>query len=106
MDLLALLMQFAEFLKPYLIGFAEKQPVVLSILGVIGFMRLIMKPLFDFAKAVVAATSSKKDDEFLAKVEASSIYKVLAYIIDWLGSVKIGPQSPEQQAAKLMEKYK
>lgn len=64
-------------------------PVVSSILVVVGALRLVFKPVMTAIQAIVAVTPSKKDDEVLAKAEASSIYKAIVWVIDYLASIKL-----------------
>lgn len=87
-----------DALLQFLFDLAEKHPAVAVAFGVVGFLRVVNKPFFSFVRAVVGATATKKDDEFLDKVEASKIYKGFAYVLDWFGSVKIGPQADPNQA--------
>lgn len=63
-------------------------PWLATIFMVVGVIRLIVKPLMELAKGVAASTPSAKDDEAVAKVEASKIYKTILFVIDWLFSIK------------------
>lgn len=69
--------------------FAEQFPVMGTILMIIGFLRLVNKPLFTILHIIVGATPTKKDDEILDNVEKSKFYKWFVYILDWFGSVKL-----------------
>lgn len=71
-----------------LVEWATQYPIVASILMVIGVLRVVMKPLMDFLRAVVLATPGTGDDALLAKVEASKIYGYWLYFLDWIGSIK------------------
>lgn len=73
----------------FIAGMAAKQPILLSVLAGIGIARLIFKPLFTFLQSVVDATPTMKDNEFLAKVMESKVYKGLAFVLDYVGSIKI-----------------
>lgn len=67
----------------------EKYPMLMTLFLVIGFMRVINKPLFSFLNTLVKATPTVRDDEILAVVEQSKIYKTIAFILDWTASIKL-----------------
>lgn len=75
---------------------ADKYPVVVGILSVMGFLRAIFKPLFAFVRSIAAATETKKDDEFLDKVESSKVYSTISFILDWFASIKLPQKQPAQ----------
>ena len=77
------------FLAPLLESFAGKYGWVVQVITIIGAARVVMKPLVETIKAVTASTKSTKDDEVVAKVEASSIYKGIVFVLDWLTSIKL-----------------
>lgn len=72
--------------------FGGKYPIIITIFTVIGVLRVINKPLFAFFHAFVAATPSTKDDEILASVEQSKVYKAICFVLDWTLSIKVGTQ--------------
>ena len=76
-------------LSSFIMELAGRFPIILSILSVIGAIRLINKPLFAFLRAFVSSTSTLKDDELLDKVEQSKVYKGISFVLDWLFSVKL-----------------
>jgi hypothetical protein len=78
------------YFEPFLAFLVEKlgAPVV-AVFAVIGTLRAVFKPLFALAEAFVKSTESTKDDEVLAGVKASSIYKIVAFLLDYLGSIKL-----------------
>jgi hypothetical protein len=67
----------------------QKYPVLIQVIMVIGILRVVNKPLFTFLHAFAAATPSKVDDKIVSDVEQSKIYKVISYVFDWFGSVKL-----------------
>lgn len=71
-------------------------PVFMTVLSVVGALRLLNKPLFSLLHAVVEVTPTKSDNELLAKVEASKAYKWFVYLLDWFASVKV-PQVTEKK---------
>lgn len=68
---------------------ASRHPWVTTVLMVVGWCRIIVKPMFSFLHEVVKVTPSERDDVWLAKVESSRIYKALVWALDWLFSVKL-----------------
>jgi len=77
---------------PFIVSFAEKYPWLVTALAVIATLRLIFKPVMSGIEAIVKATPSTTDDEFVAKAEASRAFKIFAWGLDYLGSIKVGPQ--------------
>lgn len=77
-----------DALRAFLYGLTEKYPWVITALTVLGIIRLVVKPVMSIIETVVASTPSTKDDEFLAKWQASAAYRWFLYVLDWLGSVK------------------
>lgn len=72
-----------------ILDLAQKAPVILSILSVIGLLRLIMKPVMSILKAVAAETKTDKDDLIVEKIESSAVWKGLCWVIDYVASVKL-----------------
>lgn len=72
-----------------IVQLATQFPVLASIIFVMGLMRLVFKPLMEIIHNVVATTESPKDDAVLAKIESSIPFKVLAFLVDYIGSIKI-----------------
>lgn len=68
---------------------ADKFPVITTILMVMGTLRAIAKPLSTFVHEVVKATPTAKDDEFVAKIEASKVYSSLHWALDYFTSIKL-----------------
>jgi hypothetical protein len=72
-----------------LLKYAALYPKLALFLSGMIALRLIMKPLSSFVHWWIAQTPSKRDDKKLAKFLANRYVKIILYIIDWLGSVKI-----------------
>lgn len=68
---------------------SAKYGFVIQLLTFIGLFRLILKPFLVFIHSYVAVTETKKDDEFIEKVEGNKIFKGLLFVLDWLASIKI-----------------
>lgn len=78
---------FAAFVA----GLAAKYPVVVTIVSIIGFLRLLVKPVVAFLHTRAAATETKEDDERLEKAERSWWFKALMFGLDWGASIKPVP---------------
>jgi hypothetical protein len=89
---------------PFIVTFAQSHPVVLTILAAIASLRLVFKPLMSAIEAFVKSSPSTDDDAVLENVEHSKAFKVLAYLLDWLGSVKVGPQFTAKPVAQVAAK--
>lgn len=81
--------EMGEFIVGLVSSLVAKEPWFATVLLVLGFFRLIFKPLFSFAKMITDATTSKKDDEIYSKVEKSKITKAVAWVLDYLFSLKL-----------------
>lgn len=71
------------------LSYAGAHPYVMTILAVIGGLRVLLKPVFSLAHTYVDFTPDASDNAALDKVEQSSIVKGLFYVLDWMFSVKI-----------------
>lgn len=97
-------MDFGAIVSAFLLGLVAKYPIITGVLMAVGVARAIFKPLFSFLHAVVDATPSSKDNAALAKVEKSKVYKIVAYLLDYLGSIKIEkPAAPAPAPAPAPE---
>lgn len=70
----------------------QKYPMLVQVIMIIGVLRVVNKPLFTFLHAFAAATPSKVDDKIVGEIEQSKIYKMVSYVFDWFGSVKLPGQ--------------
>lgn len=77
------------WLKPLIEQYSAQYPWLVTIVFIMGSFRLFLKPVMAIAEAVVGLTASPKDDELLAKVLDHKIYKAVAFVFDWLGSIKL-----------------
>ncbi|MES2697500.1 MAG: hypothetical protein V4773_28800 [Verrucomicrobiota bacterium] len=93
----------AAVAQPFIVSFAESHPWVLTLLAVIATLRLVFKPLMSAVHVYVQSTAGESDDAFLDKVEHSRAYKILAWLLDYFGSIKVGPQKPQVQSASSAE---
>jgi hypothetical protein len=84
-----------ETIVQLILAFAMKYPITMAILAVMGTLRAIFKPIMSVAHAYVESTSSLNDDEVLKKIEGHKAFKAFAWFIDYIASIKIGPQAPK-----------
>jgi len=56
---------------------------------IIGSARMVMKPLREVLGVVVKLTKSEKDDMLLAKAEGSKALKLVAFLADFILSIKL-----------------
>lgn len=80
------------FILQFALDFISKYPIVGVIFMYMGMSRSIFKLLFTFLQGVVDATPSTKDNEMLKKLQESKFYKGLAFVLDYLASIKL-PQA-------------
>lgn len=73
----------------FLLMLAAKYPIILTIVSVIGVLRVIFKPLMMIIETIVAATPSKKDDEKFNKFKSSSTYAFIVKFLDFFASIKL-----------------
>lgn len=88
--------------QPFIVSFAQSHPWLLTVLAAIATLRLVFKPIVTALEAYVKGTPQVTDDEWFAKVEHSRAFKVFAWLLDYLGSIKVGPQftaKPEANSA-------
>lgn len=64
-------------------------PTITLALVVVGALRTINKPLFSIARQFVQLTPFRWDNEILQRIENSATYRVISYLLDWFGSVKL-----------------
>ena len=84
-----------SFLGPLLGSFAIKYPWLADILGIMVTARLIVKPLMSAIITMAADTEIKFLDS-IAAYSDSKIYKLVAFILDWVLSIKL-PKKPESK---------
>ena len=67
----------------------NKYPVAVSILAVLGVIRLAIKPIMTAIGEIVLITPTDKDDKLFEKVKQSKAFKAILYALDYLTSIKI-----------------
>lgn len=81
----------------FIAQFAAEHPWLLTFLALVGFLRVVFKPIMLGLEAYVKNTPGTEDDQKLAAVEASKAFKFFAFFLDWFGSIK---PTVVKQAAK------
>ena len=89
MDWMAILSWLQPYVEMLLEKYGPAAQVIEWLMAALGTWRVVFKPLRDFLGAVVKATATQKDDEFFEKIERSPIIKGIAYVLDWLFSIKL-----------------
>ncbi len=85
--------------QPFIVGLAAKHPWLVSLLAVVATLRLVFKPIMSAVEAYVKSTPSATDDEWVAKAQHSPAFRAFAWVLDYLGSIKVGPRLPERPPA-------
>jgi predicted neutral ceramidase superfamily lipid hydrolase len=77
---------------PFIVSFAQEHPWLVTLLAAIATLRLVFKPIISVAEAYVRSTPSTADDAWLNRAQHSKAFKIAAWLLDYLGSIKVGPQ--------------
>lgn len=68
---------------------AGKYGWIVTVLSVMTILRLIFKPLFSILHTITENTATKKDDEYLERVEKSAAVRAIVWLLDYLASIKL-----------------
>ena len=68
-----------DFATGLIQSLAAQHPWLTTLVAVIGFLRIIFKPLIAAAHSFVAATDTEEDDRSLEVIERSTAFKVFAF---------------------------
>jgi hypothetical protein len=74
-------------------------PTIRTIVTTMVIMRLVNKPLFALLEKIAEKTESKKDNELLEKIKGHKAYKILSFLLDYIGSIKL-PKSKKEEGKK------
>lgn len=85
---------FLNTVGTWVLSFISSNPTFASVIMVIGFLRLAIKPVMTLLQTYVKLTPYDNDDRWLAGVEQSKGYKLVVYLMDWILSVKL-PEKPK-----------
>lgn len=72
-----------------LLPLIAKYPLLASILLGMGVLRAAFKPAFSLARAIVEATPTQADNQLLDNVEKSQVVKSIAWVLDYVASIKV-----------------
>jgi hypothetical protein len=78
-----------DFVGNLIISLATQYPVLVTVLSAVGALRLLVKPIMSFLHQRAEATETKDDDLRLKKIESSWWFKLVAFGLDYLASVKV-----------------
>ena len=77
--------------QPFIDGLLGKYGWLTTVLLAIGSLRILFKPLMLALENYVRQTPTPTDDARLAKFEAGTIYKLIAFLVDLGASIKLPP---------------
>ena len=80
---------FLVVLGPVLGTYAAKFPWLGILLLVMLYARIIMKPIMSAIITIGKELPESKAQVFLASMSGHWAYKIVAYLLDWFGSIKI-----------------
>jgi hypothetical protein len=75
----------------------NKYPQLASVLMIAAVARAVFKPIMTVIQAYVDATPGESDNAKWEAVKSSSAYKGLAWVIDYLLSIKLPAAKPVEQ---------
>lgn len=78
-----------QMILDLIMGLSSQHPYVASALMIMGILRAVFKPIMAVLHAYVEASPSEKDNLILEEAEKSSIYKGIAFLLDYVASVKL-----------------
>jgi len=67
----------------------QTYPILQHVIAVMVICRIVFKPIFSILGKYVELTIEEDDDKKLHKFMKSKTYKMLAFIVDMLASVKL-----------------
>lgn len=80
-------------MEELLISMALKYPLAVAILGVVGGLRIVFKPIMGKLVELADYTDSPKDNELLQKIMSSKAYGSLVWLLDLTASIKLPPKT-------------
>ena len=67
----------------------EQYPMLQHVVAIMVICRIVFKPLFQILGKYVELTIEEEDDKKLHKIMNSKAYKMTAFIVDMIASVKL-----------------
>jgi hypothetical protein len=89
-------------LMPVVQGVLGKYGWLSQVVMIIGLLRVIFKPLMTYFESRAAETPGTEDDEQLARFERGPVYKVIHFILDFGGSIKLSSLTTNQGQMKII----
>jgi hypothetical protein len=86
---------------PYVEQIAHKYPGILTLLAVVGALRLVLKPIMTYLHQRAEATADPEDDLRLEELEKSLWFCALAFLLDYTASIKLRSMGVVREAAAL-----
>lgn len=78
-----------EAIVEFIMPMVAKYPAIATVLMIVGGLRVVFKPIMSVARAYVDYTSTDSDNKKLDEIESSRVYKGLAYVLDYMASIKL-----------------
>jgi hypothetical protein len=72
----------------------QANPKLMMLFVAMGILRAIFKPIMVAVEAYVKSTPWQGDDEWFERVKAGKVYRAVAFLVDYLVSVKL-PKAKE-----------
>lgn len=88
----------ADWLNGLLVWATGAHPWVITVLLVMGLLRVCLKPVFSFLH--MAAAGHPAQAALLEKLENSMALQVFAWLLDWVASIKLVPVTPIQRSVQ------
>ena len=82
-----------ETLQPVIEAYLGQHGWAVQVLSIMATLRLLFKPTQAYLKEIILLTSSKRDDELLARFESSKTFRVISTMLDLFASIKL-PSKP------------
>lgn len=73
----------------FIVDLATKYPWVVTVVAIIGTLRLLVKPVIAAAHSYAESTNSPKAEALIEKIENSKLLSTVFFVLDWFGSVKV-----------------
>jgi len=73
----------------FIVDLAVKYPWIVTVVAIIGTLRLLVKPVIAAAHSYAEATNSPKAEALIEKIENSKALSTVFFALDWFGSFKV-----------------
>lgn len=79
----------------FVLGLVQENPRLSVALMFIGVFRAVFKPVMLVVERYVEATETKNDDEWLENLKKNKVYLAIAWLADYLLSIKLPKKNAE-----------